>query len=162
MIVLGVDPGLSGAIASYDGTTLMVEDMPTIQFKGTKKMKTRIVLAELVDIMNIQFSGADHGYIEDVSAMPGQGVTSMFNFGTSFGIAQMAIAMLGIPVTPVSPMKWKMEMGLNSDAEKSRNRALQLFPNSVEKFKRKMDHNRAEAALIAWYGYKMLTVGRVR
>ena len=162
MIVLGVDPGLSGAIASYDGTTLMVEDMPTIQFKGTKKMKTRIVLTELADMMQVQFDGADHAYIEEVSAMPGQGVTSMFNFGTSFGIIQMAVAMIGVPITMVSPMKWKMEMGLNSDAEKSRNRALQLFPNSVEKFKRKMDHNRAEAALIAWYGYKMLTVGRVR
>ena len=162
MIVIGVDPGLSGAIASYDGTNLVVEDMPTIQFKGTKKMKTRIVLHELAAMLQVQFDGADHAYIEEVSAMPGQGVTSMFNFGTSFGIIQMGVAMLGTPITLISPVKWKAEMGLNSEAEKSRSRALQLFPNSVEKFKRKMDHNRAEAALLAWFGYRMLTTGRVR
>lgn len=162
MKVIGVDPGLSGAIASFDGKTLYVRDMPTIAVMGTKKSKTTIVLPELRDILNIEFDGCDHAYVEKVGAMPGQGVTSMFSFGESYGIIKMGIAMLGVPFDLISPVKWKAEMGLNSDAERSRSRALQLFPNDVEYFKRKKDHNRAEAAILAYYGWKMQTVGRVR
>jgi crossover junction endodeoxyribonuclease RuvC len=162
MIVLGIDPGVAGAIAMYDGKTLFVTDFPTITFRGTKKNKTRIVLSELADLFNIQLSGADHAYYEDVGAMPGNGGVSMFNFGYAAGLPTMCAVMCGIPITSVSPTKWKGDMGLNREAEKSRSRALQLFPNHVDYFKLKKDHNRAEAALIAWYGYQMLTVGRVR
>lgn len=162
MRIIGIDPGLSGAIASWDGKTLVVLDVPTVQYKATKKMKTEISLSELSDIMNFTFAGADMAYIEKVGAMPGQGVTSMFNFGESYGILKAMTVAFGIPITLIPPIKWKSEMGLNSDGEKSRMRALQLFPNNADTFKRKMDHNRAEAALLAWYGYRMSTVGRVK
>lgn len=170
MNVIGVDPGAkSGAFAKYDGTHLYVHDMPTIQYKNSqKKNKTAIDYVTLVDAFNIMFDGCDHAYIEQVSARKGppgaksQGVSSTFLFGESFGAIRCAVAMLHIPVTMISPVKWKSEMGLNDEAEVSRMRALQLFPNFSHFFSRKMDHNRAEAALLAWYGYMMLTVGKVR
>lgn len=146
----------------YDGTKLIVEDVPTVTYKASKKNKTVINLPALADLFNVFFSGADHAYVEQVNAMPGQGVTSMFNFGEAYGTLKMGVAMAGVPYTLISPVKWKAEMALNSDGEKSRSRALTLFPAESKFFARKMDHNRAEAALLAWYGYRMLTVGRVR
>jgi crossover junction endodeoxyribonuclease RuvC len=163
MMVLGVDPGKTGAIASWDGKNLRIEDVPTIAIgKGKGKTKTEINLPELADIFNIIFAGADHAYVENVGAMRGQGVTSMFNFGATFGMLKMGVAMANIPMTLISPVKWKAEMGLNRDKEKSRFRALQLFPAFSEYFKLKKHDDRAEAAVLAYYGYQMLTVGKVR
>ena len=170
MIVLGIDPGIHGAIAMYDGDKLFVTDLPTISMEakaaktksGKKKIFTRINQPELADLFNYTFCGATHAYYEDVTAMPGNGGVSMFNFGYAAGLPTMCAVMCGIPVTPVSPTKWKAEMGLNNDGERSRTRALQLFPNHVEFFKLKKDHNKAEAALLAYFGFKMLTVGKVR
>lgn len=162
MRVIGIDPGLaSGAIAMYDGHSVVVEDMPTLKVKKGKKERTEVILPQLADLFNLFFAGADHAFIEQVSAMPGQGVTSTFNFGMAYGFLQMGVAMANIPSTLVSPVKWKMMMGLNSDANKSLLRANQLFPRESNLFARKMDHNRAEAALIAWYGYRLLTTGKV-
>lgn len=170
VMVLGIDPGIHGAVASWDGESLYVADYPITSMEaksaktksGKKKIFNRINMAELATIFNIILSGADHAYYEDVGAMPGNGSVSMFNFGYAAGLPTMAAVMCGIPVTPVSPTKWKAEMGLNTDGERSRSRALQLFPKHVEYFKLVKDHNKAEAALLAWYGYKMLTVGKVR
>jgi crossover junction endodeoxyribonuclease RuvC len=88
--------------------------------------------------------------------MKGQGVTSMFRFGQSFGMIQGVVASRGIRTVMVRPQAWKKALGLNSDAEISRARALQLWPDQSDFFKRKMDHNRAEAALIAEWGRKQL------
>jgi hypothetical protein len=170
MIVLGIDPGINGAVAMWDGKDLYVTDFPLISMEaktaktasGKKKIFNRINRAELADLFNVVLSGANHAYYEDVTAMPGNGGVSMFNFGYAAALPTMCAIMCGIPVTPVSPTKWKAEMGLNNDGERSRNRALQLFPNHVEFFKLKKDHNKAEAALLAWYGYMMQTVGKVR
>jgi len=170
LIVLGIDPGIHGAIAMWDGKSLYVTDIPILSVEaksaktksGKKKIFNRVSMTELADLFNIVFSGADHAYYEDVGAMPGNGGVSMFNFGYAASQPTFGAVMCGIPVTPVSPTKWKAEMGLNNDGERSRTRALQLFPNSVEFFKLKKDHNKAEAALLALYGYKMLTVGKAR
>jgi crossover junction endodeoxyribonuclease RuvC len=163
MRVIGIDPGISGAIAMYDGTNLIVEDVPTLQIKKSKGkgVKNIINITELAGLFNFLFAGADHAYVERVSSMPGQGVTSMFNFGDAFGTLKMGVAMVQIPLTLVSAVEWKSKMGLNSDAERSRERALRLFPRDAKYFQRKMDHNRAEAALLAWYGYQLLTIGKV-
>lgn len=164
MRVIGVDPGQSGAVASWDGADLIVFDIPTVTVKKAsgKGNRTEVNLPDLVDHLNILFAGADHAYVERVSAMPGQGVTSTFNFGMVYGYCRMGVAMIGVPHTLVSPVKWKAELGLNNDGEKSRLRALELFPKFSSYFSRKMDHNRAEAALLAYYGYKIETVGKIR
>lgn len=163
--VLGVDPGIHGALASYDGTTMWCCDVPIITYKpakSSKKMKSDINLPELVELVEFQLGGCNHCYFEKVGAMPGQGVTSMFNFGDANGQLRGVVAAFSIPITYISPVKWKAELGLNSDGEKSRIRALQLFPNNAKDFKLKKDHNKAEAALLAYYGYKMLKFGKVR
>ena len=164
MRVIGVDPGQTGAIASWDGSSLIVFDVPTLTVAKSsgKGKRTEVNLPELVDNLNILFAGSDHAYIERVGAMPGQGVTSTFNFGMAYGYLRMGIAMIGVPSTLVAPVKWKSELGLSNDGEKSRHRALELFPKFSSYFSRKMDHNRAEAALLAYYGRQMLTVGKVR
>lgn len=169
MIVLGCDPGNEGAIALYDGKRVTVEDVPTISTEkttktksGNAKKKTVIEPASLRDILRFNLAGWDHAYIEDVTSMPKQGVTSMFTFGRSLGGLECAIRCEGEgEVHYVSATKWKMECGLNNDGEKSRQRALQIFPLDAGYFKRKMDHNRAEAALLAWYGYQLQTLGRI-
>lgn len=162
MKVVGIDPGVDGAIAMFDGTHLFVEDIPNMDVKVAKKMKTVLNFAALSDIFNFTFAGADHAYIELVSAMPKQGVTSSFNFGKTAGCLEMAVCMIGMPYTLVSPIKWKSELGLNSSGDRSRQRANQLFPSYAHFFKRVKDHNRAEAALLAWYGYQMLVNKGVR
>ena len=167
--VLGADPGNTGAIALYDGERVTVEDMPTITTEkttktasGKNKLKTVIEIASLRDILRYSLAGWDHAYIEDVTAMKGQGVTSMFTFGRGMGNLEAAIRCEGEgAVHYVTSTKWKMECGLNNDGEKSRLRALQIFPKDDHYFKRKMDHGRAEAALIAWYGYQLNTIGRI-
>jgi crossover junction endodeoxyribonuclease RuvC len=161
--IIGIDPGISGAIAAYDGSNVYVEDVPTIAIKKTKGKgeKNVINMAGLADLFNFMFAGADHAYIERVGPMPGQGVTSMFNFGGAYYALQMGVAMMQTPYTLISPVEWKAKMGLNSDGEKSRMRALQLFPRQAAYFQRKMDHNRAEAGLLAWYGYQIITTGKV-
>jgi hypothetical protein len=159
MDVLGIDPGLSGAVARFNGARLIVEDIPSVE---AAKRGNDLNYDGLRDLMNIMFAGAEVAYIEDVHAMPKQGVSSTFKFGKGFGAVIMAVAFLEIPRFMISPMKWKMEMGLNSDKEKSRKRALEMFPSEAHLFGRKKDNGRAEAALIAWYGYRMQTVGRIR
>jgi hypothetical protein len=120
------------------------------------------VTAEDIPVANGQIAGAslasrlkqmrpDVAVIERVAAMPRQGVSSTFKFGTAFGIIQGVIAALEIPVHFVTPSKWKKYFGLSADKEQSRARALQFWPNRSDLFSRKKDHGRAEAALLARY-----------
>src|SRR5262249_28456239 len=90
-----------------------------------------------------------HAVVEQVGARPGQGVTSMFRFGHSCGVARGVLASQRVPVTLVAPTRWKRHFGLGADKEESRALALRLFPASAEPFARKKDHGRAEAALLA-------------
>ena len=89
--------------------------------------------------------------IEQVGAMPKQGVSSTFKFGASFGLVRGVVLALGVPLHHVTPGVWKKHFRLNSDKEKARALALRFWPAS-EHFSRKKDHGRAEAALIARYG----------
>lgn len=145
MIVCGIDPGINGAIAFYVSTApamIAAEDLPVVD-----GMTDAASLARTIEAMR-----PDLAVIERVGAMPKQGVSSTFRFGQAYGIAIGVVAALGVPVLLVPPAKWKRHFGLSSDKEESRGRALQRWPARAELFKRKKDHGRAEAALLAAYG----------
>jgi crossover junction endodeoxyribonuclease RuvC len=92
--------------------------------------------------------------LERTSAMPGQGVSSMFSMGDSFGAIRGVLAAKGIPTELISPAKWKKAMGLSSDKEISRTMAIQLFPEQSIHFQRRRDHNRSEAALLGYWAWR--------
>ena len=149
---LGVDPGASGAIGvlQEDGVLLRVIDMPVIELKVGKAMKRR-VSPELLAHELAPYAGAV-AFLEQVSAMPGQGVSSMFAFGESYGIVKGVLAALGMGTHLVTPGAWKKSMGLNAGKDGSRAKAIQMWPERVSDFKRVKDDGRAEACLIAEFG----------
>jgi len=156
MLVLGIDPGSSGAVAMYNGESLWVVDMITIKAKARGR---DIVWPQIVEELASEgFVLADHCFIEKVGAMPGQGVSSMFKFGHSAGVILGWALANFISVNYVTPPVWKKYHGLiGSDKGASRSRASYLFPSYCDMFKRGKDDGRAEAALIAYYGYYKLT-----
>lgn len=154
MLILGVDPGIKGAIALYDGgSSVVVRDMPITKAKGRGN---EINVGALADDMDLLFSVADHAFIENVQARPHDGRGSLFKFGYSAGLIRGLVVGSRIPVTMVTPAKWKLDMGLTSDKDYSRTRASELFPESASEFRLKKDNNKAEAALIAYYGRKII------
>jgi len=151
MIYIGIDPGFSGAIAFYapKENIVSIYDMPVYQ---NAKGKTEINLYELHEILEPETDEPHMAIIEQVAAMRGQGVTSMFRFGQSYGVTQMAVAAHKIPMQFVTPAKWKSYLGLSRDKGVSRSLATQRFPKQADLFKRVKDDGRAEAALLALYG----------
>lgn len=146
-MILGVDPGLHGAMALYDPTNdelIRVHSMPLD--KKTNQIDT-FALALVFDSLakDVVFA-----VLEEVNAMPGQGVTSMFNFGQSFGLVKGMLASYNIPVYLVRPAIWKGSMGLGRDKEDSRVMAIKMFGEQY--FPRKKDEGKAEAALLAHFG----------
>ena len=161
MNIIGIDPGLTGAVAMIDrGGVAYMWDTPTIVVKKGKKTKTEYLPAQMVAILTDAPTGPVHVYIEKVGAMPGQGVTSMFNFGKGFGLWLGILAGLKLPHTLVTPQAWKKELmqGM-ADKDAARIRAQELFPCCVDQLSRKKDHGRAEALLIAFYG-KTYLIGK--
>lgn len=152
-LILGVDPGLSGAFALYDPmleNIATICDVPTFKIKG----KTKIDLMQLAAWMKNWAPQTKLAMIEQPGAMPGQGVSSMFNFGKACGIAEAMVAANFIRMQPVDPRTWKHEMKLTKDKDRSRQVASQMFPRQAELFARVKDDGRAEAALLAVYGAK--------
>ena len=153
--VIGIDPGISGAIAIFeDGKLDTIHDMPTLKIASGKTMKSHISAIGLVRILETStlVHESVHIVIEKVGAMPGQGVTSMFNFGRSAGIIEGVVAALQRPYTYVTPAAWTKAVGRAAGKDASRMRAMELFPTRAELFKRAKDDGRADAALIAyWY-----------
>jgi len=152
--VIGIDPGISGAISVFSSEThtlFEVIDMPTLEVDSGKTKKRHISAAGLRDILVCYLDS--HVVIEKVGAMPGQGVTSMFNFGRSAGIIEGVVAALQIPHTYVAPATWTKAVGRAAGKDASRMRAMELFPAAkADLFKRAKDDGRADAALIAyWY-----------
>jgi crossover junction endodeoxyribonuclease RuvC len=152
MVILGIDPGLNGAMAYYetDIDVLVVMDMPTVEVTRNGKNKREVSPALLADL--IAGRGIKKAYMERVSAMPGQGVSSMFSFGRSVGVIEGVLAAYEIPVTHVTPQAWMKAMGIRAGKDGSRERAMQLFPQYSSMFSRKKDDGRSDAALIAKYG----------
>ena len=151
MKVMSIDPGLSGAMAVFDGDDLIaVVDMPTHELSRNGKAKRQIAASTLAGI----FTQHDprHVIVEKVSAMPGQGVTSMFSFGRSLGIIEGIVAAYDIPVTYVTPGVWTKGIGRGAGKDASRARACELYPSHQKSFARVKDDGRADAVLIgAWY-----------
>jgi crossover junction endodeoxyribonuclease RuvC len=156
MKVLGIDPGLSGAIVSYDGEFICPLVIPTTKAKTRGREVTWPALALDFELL---MADADHAFIEQVGAMPGQGVSSMFKFGYVAGGLRGLVAAAKIPVTMVTPQVWKRTMHVTSSKDVARARAGDIFPLQAKLFERKKDEGVAEAALIAMYGYCILNVG---
>ena len=152
MRIIGIDPGLSGGIAILDDLKIFdVFDMP-IMSEG-KKNKNQLNSAQLVNIIKKHIiSGNTFVIVEQVSAMPGQGVTSMFNFGQTFGSIKGICAALNLPIFYVRPAKWKKHFELiNSSKDASRTKVIEMYPSISGRLSRKKDVNKADAILIARY-----------
>ena len=155
MIIFGIDPGVSGAISVLENKKVIeMFDMPTM-IDG-KKNKKQVNGAQVANIIKERLDGEKEiaVVVEHVNAMPGQGVTSMFNFGQSFGVIKGICSAMQLPIHFVRPTKWKKYYNLiNTSKDASRSRAIELFPKVSENLKRKKDSNKADAILIASYYY---------
>ena len=152
MRIIGIDPGLSGAVAVLDDLKIFdLFDMP-IMSEG-KKNKNQLNSAQLVDIMKKHIlSNVTYVIVEQVSAMPGQGVTSMFNFGQTFGAIKGICASLNLPIFYVRPAKWKKHFDLiNASKDASRTKVIEMYPSISDRLRKKKDVNKADAILIARY-----------
>ena len=155
MIIFGIDPGVSGAISVLEDKKIIeVFDMPTM-IDG-KKNKKQVNGSQVTNIIKERLNNDKEKevvvVVEHVNAMPGQGVTSMFNFGQSFGVIKGICSALSLPIYFVRPTKWKKHFNLiktNKDA--SRTKVIQAYPHISSKLSRKKDSNKADAILIARY-----------
>ena len=157
MIVLGVDPGLSGGLAVIAGITgssprlIEAVDVPTTGEKAKRRVDVATVLAFL------QTHSPEHAFIERAQAMPEQGSSSGFIYGRAVGALEASIDGMQIPLTVIESTAWKKAHALiKCGKEDSRQRAIRLFPGNHNFFARVKDHNRAEAALIAYFGLMKL------
>ena len=158
MLIIGIDPGISGSICFLnDGKILDVVEMPTMTEgkKNKRQVNGSQIYNEILNRINKIETSDVRVIIEQVSAMPGQGVTSMFNFGQSFGILKGICSAMQLPVYFVRPAKWKKYFGLiNSEKDASRTRAIEIFPYFSSQLSKKKDSNKADAMLIANYYYE--------
>ena len=158
MLIIGIDPGISGSICFFqDGVIHDVIEMPTM-IEG-KKNKKQVNGSQIFNEIKERVKKIDNRdikvVIEQVSAMPGQGVTSMFNFGQSFGILKGICSSMQLPMYFVRPAKWKKYFNLiNSQKDASRTKAIQIFPYFSSQLSRKKDSNKADAILIASFFYE--------
>ena len=158
MLVIGIDPGISGSICFFqDGKINDVVEMPTMT-EG-KKNKKQVNGSQIFNEIYSRINNIDKKdikvVIEQVSAMPGQGVTSMFNFGQSFGILKGICSAMQLPMYFVRTTKWKKYFNLiNSEKDASRTKAIEIFPYFSSELSRKKDSNKADAILIASFYYE--------
>ena len=158
MLIIGIDPGISGSICFFqDGKIIDVVEMP-IMTEG-KKNKKQVNGSQIFNEISARINKLDNKdikvVVEQVSAMPGQGVTSMFNFGQSFGILKGICSAMQLPIYFVRPAKWKKYFNLiNSEKDASRTRAIEIFPYFSSHLSRKKDSNKADAILIASFYYE--------
>ena len=158
MLIIGIDPGISGSICFFeDGKILDVIEMPTMT--DGKKNKKQVNGAQIYNEISAKIRGIEKQnlrvIIEQVSAMPGQGVTSMFNFGQSFGILKGICSAMQLPMYFVRPAKWKKYFGLiKSEKDASRTKAIEMFPYFSSQLSKKKDSNKADAILIASFYYE--------
>ena len=155
MFIIGIDPGISGAICFFEnGKILDVIEMPTMNEgkKNKRQVNGAQIYNEISKRMNKTHIEDVRVVVEQVSAMPGQGVTSMFNFGQSFGVIKGICSAMELPIFYVRPAKWKKHFNLiNSEKDSSRTKVIEMFPTISNKLSRKKDNNKADAILIAQY-----------
>ena len=158
MLIIGIDPGISGSICFLkDGKIIDVLEMPTMT--DGKKNKKQVNGSQIFNEISFRIQKFDKKdikvVIEQVSAMPGQGVTSMFNFGQSFGILKGICSAMQLSMYFIRPAKWKKYFNLiNSEKDASRTRAIEIFPYFSGNLSRKKDSNKADAILIASFYYE--------
>ncbi len=158
MLIIGIDPGISGSICFFqEGEIKDVINMPTMT--DGKKNKKQVNGAQIFNEISKRIIQIDKRnirvIIEQVSAMPGQGVTSMFNFGQSFGILKGICSAMQLPMYFVRPAKWKKYFNLiNSEKDASRTKAIEIFPYFSANLSKKKDSNKADAILIASFYYE--------
>ena len=158
MLIIGIDPGITGSICFFeDGKIIDVVEMPNMA-EG-KKNKRQVNGAQIYQEIYKRIKNLEKKdikvVIEQVAAMPGQGVTSMFNFGQSFGVLKGICAAMQIPMYFVRPAKWKKYFNLiNSEKDASRTKAIEIFPHFSAQLSRKKDSNKADAILISSFFYE--------
>ena len=150
MKIIGIDPGLSGAIAVLENNKVLnIFDMPVMS-EG-KKNKRQLNSAQLVSLLrdNLEPNKETVVVVEQVNAMPGQGVTSMFNFGQTFGAIKGVCAAMELPIFFVRPAKWKKHFELiNASKDSSRTKAIEMYPTLSNQLAKKKDVNKSDAILI--------------
>ena len=162
MLIIGIDPGISGSICFFkEGRIEDVIEMPVMT--DGKKNKKQVNGAQIYNEISKRIDKATKQdirvIIEQVSAMPGQGVTSMFNFGQSYGILKGICSAMQLSMHFVRPAKWKKYFNLiNSEKDASRTRAIEIFPYFSTQLSRKKDSNKADAILIASFYYETYKV----
>ena len=160
MFIIGIDPGITGAICFFeDGQIKDIIEMPNMA--DGKKNKRQINGPQIYNEISKRITNIPKKevivVIEQVSAMPGQGVTSMFNFGQSFGVLKGICSAMQLSMHFVRPAKWKKYFNLiNSEKDASRTRAIEIFPYFSMNLSKKKDANKADAMLIASYFYENL------
>ena len=158
MLIIGIDPGISGSICFFKkGKILDVIEMPTMT--DGKKNKKQVNGSQIYNEISKRVENINKQdirvIIEQVSAMPGQGVTSMLNFGQSFGILKGICSAMQLPMFFVRPAKWKKYFNLiNSEKDASRTKAIEIFPYFSSQLSKKKDSNKADAILIASFHYE--------
>jgi len=157
MLVIGIDPGISGAICFFEGGQIKeIIDMPTMA--DGKKNKRQINGPQTYNEIYSRIKKVSKNditvVIEQVSAMPGQGVTSMFNFGQSFGVLKGICSAMQLSMQFVRPAKWKKYFGLiKAEKDASRTKVIEIFPYISSRLSKKKDSNKADAILIASFFY---------
>ncbi len=158
MLIIGIDPGVSGSICFFkDGKILDVVEMPVMNEgkKNKKQVNGAQIYNEITKKINSNPETNIRVVIEHVTAMPGQGVTSMFNFGQSLGVLKGICSAMRLPMFFVRPAKWKRYFNLiNSEKDASRTRAIEIFPDFSSQLSKKKDSNKADAILIASFYYE--------
>ena len=158
MLIIGIDPGISGSICFFeDGKIIDVIEMPTMT--DGKKNKRQVNGSQIYNEIYSRIDKIEkkniRTVIEQVSAMPGQGVTSMFNFGQSFGILKGICSAMQLPMYFIRPAKWKKYFSLiNSEKDASRTKVIEMFPSFSSQLSKKKDSNKADAILIASFYYE--------
>ena len=158
MLVIGIDPGITGSICFFeDGKIIDLIEMPNMA--DGKKQKKQVNGAQIYNEILLRTKNVEKRnikvVIEHVSAMPGQGVTSMFNFGQSFGVLKGICSAMQLSMHFVRPAKWKRFFNLiNAEKDASRTKAIEIFPYISTQLSRKKDANKADAALIASFFYE--------
>lgn len=154
-LVLGIDPGLSGAVAVLRGDSVeLLEDLPVVQFSNAR-IKNRIDAASLAEILRPFAGEIGLAVVGRTAARPGEAPSGSYSFGYTSGVIAGVLGTLQIPVTLPMPAVWKRAMSLSPDKNLSRSRAIELYPAIAPKLSRIKDHDRAEAVLMARYGQKL-------
>jgi crossover junction endodeoxyribonuclease RuvC len=156
-LIIGIDPGCSGALVAIDeqGAYIAHLNMPVIKIGGSNRVNGAAVAARLNTLGSLPFSGGPiiHAYLEQVHSMPGQGVSSVFNFGHAAGVVEGILQGMNIPYTLVTPQAWKKSAGLiGSDKDAARSRAIQLYPALRALDAKAKGQAIADALLIARHG----------